>query len=202
MVRMLKRNIFNELTGLRAIAAYLVFFHHFNCFTSNRTGTFLHLLVNEFHIGVTIFFVLSGFLIYYRYEGKVQIVSRKWLFDYFKNRIARIYPMFFFVVTLTFVIGFFIKNTGHYNWKIYVLNLSLVNGFFESSNYYLLPQSWTLTVEECFYLLAPLFIIFSKKHNLILPFLVLFFSGFGLIFLIWLNSNCMFICTGGNSSAG
>ena len=48
------------LTGVRAIAAFLVFFHHFNQldfpFPLRRT-------FNEFHMGVTMFFLLSGFLI-------------------------------------------------------------------------------------------------------------------------------------------
>ncbi len=52
-------NYFNALTGLRAMAAYMVYAHHFNPIPKNYA---VHGLVNELHIGVTLFFVLSGFL--------------------------------------------------------------------------------------------------------------------------------------------
>ena len=51
---------FPALTGLRAIAAYMVFFHHFNFF-SQFGESLLSRMVNEFYAGVSVFFVLSGF---------------------------------------------------------------------------------------------------------------------------------------------
>ncbi|RFP64147.1 hypothetical protein D0N36_15690 [Hymenobacter lapidiphilus] len=60
------------LTGIRAIAAYMVFFHHFNIFKNSASpvGAFFEQLCEEWHIGVTIFFVLSGLLISLRYFEK------------------------------------------------------------------------------------------------------------------------------------
>ena len=58
------------LTGIRAVAAYVVFLHHLSFFNN---GTLLWQFTNEGHIGVTIFFVLSGFLITLRYKGKVEM---------------------------------------------------------------------------------------------------------------------------------
>ena len=65
------------LTGVRALAAYLVFLHHFNPFQPQGVTQFLHRIVLEFHIGVPIFFVLSGFLITLRYYGTEQW-NRRW----------------------------------------------------------------------------------------------------------------------------
>ena len=90
------------LTGVRAIAAYFVFFHHYNqldfSYPIQRT-------LNEFHMGVTMFFVLSGFLICMRYYGNSEITG-SWFRKYIKNRIARIYPMYFFLTLLTFLLYF------------------------------------------------------------------------------------------------
>ena len=57
------------ISSLRAIAAMFVYFHHFNPFVQNSTvlGVPIWGIFKEFHIGVTIFFVLSGFLIAIRY---------------------------------------------------------------------------------------------------------------------------------------
>jgi peptidoglycan/LPS O-acetylase OafA/YrhL len=63
------------LTGIRAIAAYLVFFHHYPIpqLVYGEMDFF-----REFHIGVTLFYVLSGFLITYRYRDALQL-NGKWL---------------------------------------------------------------------------------------------------------------------------
>jgi hypothetical protein len=59
-------NYFQALTGVRAIAAWLVFFHHYNPFSIERFGSVINQFVQEFHVGVSVFFVLSGFLITHR----------------------------------------------------------------------------------------------------------------------------------------
>jgi peptidoglycan/LPS O-acetylase OafA/YrhL len=58
------------LTGIRAIAAYMVFVHHYNSFDPKIVGQPVYDFFNELHIGVTFFFVLSGFLIAYKYFDK------------------------------------------------------------------------------------------------------------------------------------
>jgi peptidoglycan/LPS O-acetylase OafA/YrhL len=51
---------FPALTRLRALAAWAIFFYHTNPFDHE---SLLSRLFSEFHVGVTVFFVLSGFLI-------------------------------------------------------------------------------------------------------------------------------------------
>src|SRR5690606_2917117 len=58
---------FPALTGVRAVAAFLVFIHHMRP-PDGVLPHFLQLYLTAGHIGVSIFFVLSGFLIAYRYE--------------------------------------------------------------------------------------------------------------------------------------
>jgi len=177
------------LTGIRAIAAYLVFFHH------NNRGLFpasVNRLFWELHIGVNIFFVLSGFLIYYRYFSNVEL-HRQWLGQYFINRVARIYPVYFILTIVTFCFGDIIAKTtpfmyGNYanHFKLFLLNITFLKGFFYYLNFTGIAQSWTLTVEECFYLLAPLLFIIIKKDKKALIWLpvIITIAGLGLVALL------------------
>lgn len=136
---------FSALTGIRAIAAYLVFLHHFNPFPAG----FFHDLVHQFHIGVTIFFVLSGFLIGYRYQGQALRIG-----PYFINRLARIYPMYWLLTTFAFAY-WALKGRG-FDLGLYAANVTFVRGFSDATKFTGIAQGWSLTVEEVFYFSAPL----------------------------------------------
>ena len=108
----MKDNIYiPALTGVRAIAAWLVFFHHYN---KNEFPYPVFRLFNEFHIGVSLFFVLSGFLICLRYYEHIK-VSRPWFARYMQNRIARIYPMYFLLTLATFAYAHYSGHGNIYN---------------------------------------------------------------------------------------
>jgi len=165
---------FPALTGVRGIAALMVYVHHFNPFEKNSLA---YNLANELHIGVTLFFVLSGFLIAYRYFDAHDFDFR----NYMLNRFARIYPMFFILTSLHFL---YFGDTRF--WR-YLLNISFLKGFFDFFKFSGIAQSWSLTVEESFYVLAPFCFLLIRKHwifLLLLPllgmligvFLVSFFS--------------------------
>ncbi len=100
------KKFFSALTGIRAIAAFMVCLFHFNPFTEVRFGSIVHNFFNEFHVGVTMFFVLSGFLIAYRYSDMEKIKFKQ----YFLNRFARIYPVYFILTTLILASNFFLYN--------------------------------------------------------------------------------------------
>ncbi|MCB2377964.1 acyltransferase [Hymenobacter sp. BT635] len=156
---------FPALTGLRACAAYLVFFTHFNPF---QNGTGLWKIVHQWNMGVSIFFVLSGFLICTRYIDRLQL-SGSWLKKYFRNRIARIYPLYFLMTSLTFLlIGLGVTEdvtrqwhgyTGYQRELMLLFNFTLLRGFFKNIIFTGVAAGWTLTVEECFYALAPLLML-------------------------------------------
>ncbi len=141
-----------SLTTLRMIAALLVFVHHFG---GPITG-FVGIIATQGHIGVTIFFVLSGFLFTIRYYDKV-VEGNLSLYDYFTNRIARIYPIYFFVLIITF----FYSRTPAFA-PTSLVNWTLTQGFFTELKFSGVPTAWSLTTEESFYLLAPL-VYFSLR---------------------------------------
>ena len=185
------------LTGIRAFAAYLVFFHHFNPFTNE---SWPERLVREGHIGVTVFFVLSGFLITTRYLDKTRL-SVDWLKGYFQNRIARIYPLYFLLTCVTFLV--LLKDPTYdilQQWQkliisdkalIVFLNLTFLRGFFNTFLFTAIQQGWTLTVEETFYAFAvPLMLVLNlvrgKKQYGVLAVAALGFVGVGCA-LVYVN---------------
>jgi peptidoglycan/LPS O-acetylase OafA/YrhL len=185
----MKKVNFPALTGIRALAAFMVYIHHYNPFSTEFFGKYIHDFFSEFHIGVTIFFVLSGFLICNRYFDEPNFSFKNYLI----NRIARIYPMYFILTTLTFV--FFAVVYSQNSWidlHNYFYNISFLKGFSDDLKFSGIAQSWSLTVEEVFYFTAPLFFIFINKSRFFLVLIPLFFLGLGVLlvsFFIGIDCN-------------
>ena len=175
---------FPALTGIRALAAYMVYIHHYNPFSIEIFGKYTHDFFNEFHIGVTIFFVLSGFLICNRYFDDPNFSFR----SYIIKRVARIYPMYFILTTLTFV--FFAIVYSQKEWidlQNYFYNISFLKGFSDELKFTGIAQGWSLSVEEFFYFTAPLFFIFINKSRIYLFVIPIVFIGLGVLLVSYFS---------------
>jgi len=172
-----KKSIFNELTGIRAIAAYMVFFHHYVFFIKDKINVFTFNFLSELHIGVTLFFVLSGFLIAYRYYDNVKIRDNKWIVKYIQNRVARVYPMYFILTCVAFFFIFSYSENLKRDVGIFFLNITFLRGFFYEFLFTGVQQGWSLTVEECFYFSAPIIFIFTKHRKILIPIISIFLLG-------------------------
>ena len=148
---------FSALTGLRAIAAMLIFCFHFRKFWLAHLPKIFTLILKECHIGVSIFFVLSGFLIAYTYQDRPLESGRDYL-KYLAIRLARIFPVYLLILTLKYL------DQGFPSPKETFLNYTLLKGFSDKYNLSGIPQSWSLTVELTFYLLAPLIFSLAKQR--------------------------------------
>ena len=165
-----------DIDGLRAIAVLLVIFYHLGF--SFIPGGF---------IGVDIFFVLSGFLITSIINKK--IITNSFTFsDFYLKRIRRIYPLLLFVMLITSIVGYFILLPNDY----YQLSKSAGLAFISLSNFYFknissgyfgssteimpLLHTWSLAVEEQFYLIWPiaLILLYKASNNKNIPKLILF----------------------------
>ncbi|OCX54618.1 hypothetical protein BEL04_10330 [Mucilaginibacter sp. PPCGB 2223] len=186
-------NYIPALTGVRALAAYLVFVSHFYYVFGESIPQSVQRFFREFHIGVTIFFVLSGFLIAFRYFDNFSL-DKDWFKQYLKNRVARIYPMYFLLTICAFVVAYFthdqeVNGGSEHPVGIFLMNISFVRGFFNDYKFSGIAQGWSLTVEECFYFSAPLMFFAAKKWGrfYLQPVLI---TGFGFILvLIFRNVN-------------
>ena len=186
-------NYIPALTGVRALAAYLVFISHFYYVFGESIPQSVQKFFREFHIGVTIFFVLSGFLIAFRYFDNFSL-DKDWFKQYLKNRVARIYPMYFLLTICAFVAAHFthdkeVTGGSEHPIGILLMNITFVRGFFNDYKFSGIAQGWSLTVEECFYFSAPFMFYAAKKwgKSYLQPF---FITGFGFILvLIFRNIN-------------
>lgn len=146
---------FGALTGIRAIAASMVFLYHNRKYWRNSLPGFMIRNLNEYHTGVTLFFVLSGFLIAYTYKDAPTKNATAYL-QYIGIRIARIFPVYWLLLLIQFSMGF---TTGQNPWW----NFTLLKGLSDKHNLDGIPQSWTLSVELCFYIIAPFIFLLTQK---------------------------------------
>ena len=174
------KQFFPALTGFRVIAAWIIFVYHFFPFKNSNHSypKWIADIIWEFHIGVDMFFVLSGFLITYRYFDRNPIHFKK----YMVNRFARIYPMYFIITAIGFGITFI--NMG-WNKELTIqaiLSFTMTKTLFADYAHSGISQGWTLTIEELFYISAPFYFILIRKIKggefLILPILIFVFGTF------------------------
>jgi len=141
--------------------------------------------MRQWHIGVSVFFVLSGFLITTRYAARIE-PSWAWAKRYLQNRFARIYPIYFLLTITAFAIMAVWPRQEWYEWPAYYgvvhkagalfFNLTLTRAFFHDLYLLGMPTAWSLTVEECFYISAPFLLLGLRGQYyrlLIYPFLAL-----------------------------
>lgn len=161
------------LTGIRAVAALMVFLHH-TVQPGQMFPPWFTSVCRELHTGVPLFFVLSGFLIHQRYHADFSRLPLR-ILPYLRARFARIYPLFF-VLTLLQLIFLSIR----YQWspldflRSFLWNASLLKGFSPQYLFSALPQSWSLTVECTFYLLAPVMFLLFRRNFYFLLFISVF----------------------------
>ncbi|HWX99585.1 MAG TPA: acyltransferase [Mycobacterium sp.] len=152
-----------SLTGIRAVAAILVVGTHAAYTTGKYTHGYWGLVGSRMEIGVPIFFVLSGFLLFRPWVksaatgGPPPSLSR-----YAWHRVRRIMPAYVITVLFAYVLYHFREagpNPGH-SWTGLVRNLTLTQiytqGYLGKYLHQGLTQMWSLAVEAAFYVALPL----------------------------------------------
>jgi len=171
-------HIIPPLTGVRFLAVLFVFLYHYNPFHNSHSviGNFLEGVFDQLYIGVSIFFVLSGFLIAYNYFESSSI-STAFFRKYMIRRVARIYPLYFTITTAYFIYWKLRHEGGDHLFGVYLLNISFIRGFSQKFFTSGIFQGWSLTVEETFYLLAPFIFYFIRRRFFLSQIVIFFFVG-------------------------
>lgn len=152
-----------SLTGVRAVAALLVVGTHAAYTTGKYTHGYWGLVGARMEIGVPMFFVLSGYLLF-RPWVKAAATGSPWpsLSRYARNRVRRIMPAYVVTVLIAYVLYHYREagpNPGH-SWLGLIRNLTLTqiytDGYLGKYLHQGLTQMWSLAVEAAFYVTLPL----------------------------------------------
>lgn len=155
----------HTLTSLRFFFALMVFGAH--CYVIDPCFD-VHVFKEGF-VGVSFFFILSGFIIAYNYQRKMQeqkVTKRR----FWVARVARIYPLHLLTLTL---LALGSNAVDPMEWwegvKHFVTAAFLLHPFVPKMDYffYFNSPSWSLGCEQVFYFLFPfLALLFARRWRL------------------------------------
>ena len=169
-----------DINVLRAVAVLSVIFYHAQIF--NFTGGWL---------GVDVFFVISGYLISNIIFSDLSL-NKFSLSQFYQRRIKRIFPALYVMLAATFPVSYLLLtpkgmveylNTMKYSIFFfsnhYLKNVDLYTA--EPNKFSPLLHTWSLSVEEQYYLIFPIIIIFLfKRHKYVNYLIIVFFTSLGI----------------------
>jgi len=177
----MKSNVLDYIQGYRGFAVLAVVIYHFS--PTSLPGGFL---------GVDLFFVISGFVIYLALDRSLG--NNFSYVNFMFSRIMRIAPALLVMTLIVLSLGWIAPP---FIWKnaalssifsdFFVSNLYYLrtSGYFDiSSTYKLFIHTWSLGVEFQFYILAPFVVWLSRnlnRNNKFIVLVVILFSSFGLL---------------------
>lgn len=177
-----------NIDSLRFFAAALVVLDHSGLFKQNANAGLSNKLWVLFSgaggMGVKMFFVLSGFLIFYLFKIEKRETKQINLKNFYIRRLLRIWPLYLLLGIVGTAVGPFILNSiniaSDLNYIpenllfvfLFAVNIQII---FFSYNSGIVEILWTIGVEEHFYLLMPLLLKWAK--NFFYPILGLFIFG-------------------------
>ncbi|MEG4321324.1 MULTISPECIES: acyltransferase [unclassified Microcoleus] len=180
-----------QLDALRGIAVFAVMLEHF--VTSNVSGSILSYLKPILHWGtsaITLFFVLSGFLItgiLLRCRDTIKSNNQSIGFTlkrFYIRRFLRIFPIYYLTLAVT-AIGFNQVRSVFFWHLTYTTNIMvLIRGEWDDTS----SHFWSLAMEEQFYIIWPCVMLFLPKKYLLKAILITI--GLGVV--------SKFICYGFN----
>jgi peptidoglycan/LPS O-acetylase OafA/YrhL len=165
----------NDIQFLRALSVLVVVFFH------------LGVLKNGY-LGVDIFFVISGYIITTNIRREFFLGDFN-IFKFYVKRIRRLFPVLIFVYSVVLVFGFIfmlpddLENLAQsviasfFGLNNYLLMISSGDYWSVANDYKPLMHTWSLGIEEQFYLIYPAFLIFAFKLAPKLQ-LILFYISF------------------------
>lgn len=150
-----------RLDLFRSVAVLLVVFFHFNIHTSIIPG-WNQLIREGGALGVSMFFMLSGYLIANPFIESLNNNTSYSYQKHFIKRLLRILPLYWISCIIFYLLRNYIHTyyQGSYSFSIHDLLLNML--FLKDDFRVLNPVIWTLKIEVLFYLFFPVFFYFIK----------------------------------------
>lgn len=147
-----QKGIIGSLTSLRFFAAFAILLHHSRDLV--LPGDFLEGV--PLALGVSFFFVLSGFILAYVYSGRMESVG---VYGFYTSRISRIWPVH--ILTMVVVVVLYppsgLTQGAQHGWLVTLLNVFLLQSIVPMPAYYFSFNgvSWSISSELFFYAAFP-----------------------------------------------
>lgn len=158
-----------SLDGLRAISIFLVVFSHFLIVSGYGD------IGNLGNLGVRVFFVISGFLITGLLLKELERDAKINLVKFYFRRTLRIFPPFYFFLLVIAILTF--AGIFEIDFKSFLYSATYTINYFgtNSADGHNLGHTWSLAVEEQFYLIFPTVFVFlgARKTKFFLIFIIL-----------------------------
>lgn len=162
-----------NLQFLRAIAAILVAYCHAHGLIVNRASSLNYQgafwleessFIDIGALGVDIFFMISGFIIFYStWNKKIEFK------EFILRRIIRIYPIWSVAVCAMTIISLIPGTSASYSLQSIILSLLLIPHYNNNGDIFpILEIGWTLNYEVLFYLTFGIFLFLKRKISLII----------------------------------
>ncbi len=166
------RVFFPNLEGIRFMAFFFVYLYHGFGDVFNQ----LHIPINTFGaIAVALFFTLSGFLITYLILTEVNKTGKFGIGSFYMRRTLRIWPLYYATVIGVFIIypyfkyffnDVFVTSSTPWYFFTFLSNFDVISTqkFFNGNDYLATNVTWSVSVEEQFYIIWPLLFYLSPKQ--------------------------------------
>jgi len=177
-----------DVDGLRAVAVLPVILYHAG--VSLFSGGF---------VGVDVFFVVSGYLITSIILDEIRVGTFTYL-GFYERRVRRIFPALFLMMAVSLPLGLTVLVPEHLEdfgqsviaAALFVSNFFffLEDGYFEGpAELHPMLHTWSLAVEEQFYLLMPLLLAVLVRRRISVVGVLLALAGLSLAFSVWQVEN-------------
>lgn len=186
MVATLKSEIL-PLTFFRFVAAFMIFLFHMRIhFAFDTHFVLLNKATSQGAIFMSAFFILSGFVLRYAYYDS-DLLDKTKLKKYYLRRFAKIYPAYFVVVFLSYLL-FFDGKSCEGLAAIPMQLFGMQSLFYKTFDFYINGLLWSLSVEFFFYTLFPFFnylFSFVKRTHVVFVFVYLFSIYPSVVHAVW-----------------
>lgn len=151
---------FPLMDSLRAIAALSVLVTHSGFLSGANLGAWYGDYTARLDVGVTIFFLLSGFLLYRPFvSARLGERDRPRMPDYARRRLLRILPAYWLALTVLAIWPGLPQMWEAHDWVYY----GLVQVYFQDWTLGGLLPAWSLAVEISFYAALPLLVLLMER---------------------------------------
>lgn len=157
-----ERRQFAALTGIRGLAAWLVVLYHLRLSLRDLLPAAVIDGLGKGYLAVDLFFMLSGFVIWYNYAPRLDRSGWAGIFQFLWRRFARVYPLHL-AILLAFVgyartLAATGRDIAHYPLRELPYHLLLIQNWGFTDDLSWNEPAWSISTEFAAYLLFPVLV--------------------------------------------